>query len=202
MASPQRCVHASAAGASGQAGDESRCVGVSCEAVDRRWPTYRDCPGCWKASVVNGEVVNEEKSCGVHHVDAHSLQISGMKKLLKDDLDSAFDLERTFGFLLSRLDATRGLWRQRQLCWSGECEEPLGKQNLDRCSHSEARSIRGASVSSRCHPHAGSSGSCSFTRVRYFHAVSMAQPNHADGSLVRHRCRVTWCLVRGEMTWG
>lgn len=47
------------------------------EAVDRRWPTYRDCPGCWNPRVVTGEVIEEE------------------------NLDSAFDLERVYGFLLS-----------------------------------------------------------------------------------------------------
>lgn len=47
------------------------------KAIDRRWPTYRDCPGCWTPSVVNGEVLDEE------------------------NLDSAFDLDRVYGFLLS-----------------------------------------------------------------------------------------------------
>ena len=47
------------------------------KAVDRRWPTYRDCPGCWKESVVNGEVLDEE------------------------NLDSVYDLDRVYGFLLS-----------------------------------------------------------------------------------------------------
>eukprot|EP00435_Cladocopium_sp_Y103_P023924 s884_g5.t2 len=47
------------------------------KAIDRRWPTYRDCPGCWTPSVVNGEVLD------------------------KENLDSAFDLERVYGFLLS-----------------------------------------------------------------------------------------------------
>eukprot|EP00913_Durusdinium_trenchii_P028585 g26810.t1 len=32
------------------------------EAVDRRWPTYRDCPGCWNPRVVTGEVIEEEES--------------------------------------------------------------------------------------------------------------------------------------------
>ncbi|CAE8617435.1 unnamed protein product [Polarella glacialis] len=53
-------------------------------AVDRRWPAYRDCPGCWRPEIVVGTVAGHEPDT----------------ELLVRDLDAAFDLDHTFGFLM------------------------------------------------------------------------------------------------------
>merc|ERR1712192_9016 len=49
--------------------------------VDRRWPPYRDCPGCWRREVVLG------------NSDAAASEQA-------DQVDVAFDLDRVFGYLL------------------------------------------------------------------------------------------------------
>lgn len=57
--------------------------------VDRRWPAYRDCPGCWRAEVVTG---GTQPHAQVDTTGPVSIQL----------LDAAFDLDRVFGYILSQ----------------------------------------------------------------------------------------------------
>ncbi|CAE7470930.1 QSOX1 [Symbiodinium microadriaticum] len=57
--------------------------------VDRRWPAYRDCPGCWKAEVVSGGTQPHAQ------VDPAGPVSIGL-------LDAPFDLDRVFGYILSQ----------------------------------------------------------------------------------------------------
>jgi len=56
------------------------------EAIDRRWPTFHDCPGCWKSSVVNGRPAPE-------------LTFASQQNH-QQPIYAVFDESKVFGFLL------------------------------------------------------------------------------------------------------
>jgi len=56
------------------------------ETVDRRWPAFKDCPGCWRSSVVNGQPAPELKFQGQTNDDQPVFDV--------------FNEEAVYGFIL------------------------------------------------------------------------------------------------------
>jgi len=84
-------------------------------AIDRRWPAYHECPGCWNVDVVNGKPAELQTYSGQTNND--------------QPVYAVFDEEKVFGFILKAYlgqEATSRLFEEiPALSW------PLGRNAAD-----------------------------------------------------------------------